>query len=53
MKALRKEELFTIGMEKCLPSPHPGEDVISASLNMVRKSSKILGVGPRQVIDIT
>ncbi|MCP4612543.1 MAG: DUF4062 domain-containing protein [Planctomycetes bacterium] len=42
MKALRKEELFAIGMEEYVPVP--GDDVISSSLNMVRKGSAYIGL---------
>lgn len=42
MNALRKEELFTIGMEDYIPSPD--DDVISSSLNMVRKGSGWFGL---------
>lgn len=42
MKALQKEELFPIGMENYVPVP--GEDIISSSLNMVRKSSGYIGL---------
>jgi len=42
MDALRKEELFAIGMEEYVPIP--GDDVISSSLNMVRKGSAYIGL---------
>ena len=42
MEALRKEELFAIGMEEYIPAP--GDDVISSSLNMVRKGSAYIGL---------
>ena len=42
MEALRKEELFAIGMEDYVPAPE--EDVISSSLNMVRKGSAYIGL---------
>jgi len=42
MEALRKEELFAIGMEEYVSKP--GDDVISSSLNMVRKSSAYIGL---------
>lgn len=42
MKALRKEELFAIGMEEYVPIP--GDDVISSSRNMVRKGSAYIGL---------
>lgn len=42
MDALRKEELFAIGMEEYVPSPE--DDVISSSLNMVRKGSAYIGL---------
>lgn len=42
MEALRKEELFAIGMEEYIPIP--GDDVISSSLNMVRKGSAYIGL---------
>lgn len=42
MEALRKEELFAIGMEEYIPTP--GDDVISSSLNMVRKGSAYIGL---------
>ncbi|MBE0542599.1 MAG: DUF4062 domain-containing protein [Verrucomicrobia bacterium] len=42
MDALRKEELFAIGMEDYVASPE--EDVISSSLNMVRKGSAYIGL---------
>jgi pentatricopeptide repeat protein len=42
MEALRKEELFAIGMEEYVPIP--GDDVISSSLNMVRKGSAYIGL---------
>jgi hypothetical protein len=42
MKALTKQELFPIGMENYVPVP--GEDIISSSLNMVRKSSGYIGL---------
>ncbi len=42
MDALRKEELFAIGMEDYVPTPE--DDVISSSLNMVRKGSAYIGL---------
>ena len=42
MKALRKEELFAIGMEEYVSSP--GDDVISSSLNMVQRGSAYIGL---------
>jgi hypothetical protein len=42
MAALRKEELFAIGMEEYVSIP--GDDVISSSLNMVRKGSAYIGL---------
>ena len=42
MKALRKEELFPIGMEDYVPTPD--DDLISSSLNMVRKGSAYVGL---------
>lgn len=42
MGALRKEELFAIGMEEY--NPNPDDDVISSSLNMVRKGSAYIGL---------
>ncbi len=42
MKALRKEELFAVGMEEYVPAPDG--DVISSSLDMVRKSSAYIGL---------
>ena len=42
MDALHKEELFAIGMESHVPTPD--EDVISSSLNMVRKFSAYIGL---------
>ncbi len=42
MKALRREELFAIGMEDYVPTPD--DDVISSSLNMVRKGSAYIGL---------
>jgi len=42
MNALRKEELFAIGMEEYVPTP--ADDVISSSLNMVRKGSAYIGL---------
>ncbi|MCH8959776.1 MAG: DUF4062 domain-containing protein, partial [Bacteroidetes bacterium] len=42
MKALRKEELFAIGMEDYVVKPD--DDVISSSLNMVRKGSAYIGL---------
>lgn len=42
MDALRKEELFAIGMEEYVPTPE--DDVISSSLNMVRKGSAYIGL---------
>ncbi|MHC4234754.1 MAG: DUF4062 domain-containing protein, partial [Planctomycetota bacterium] len=42
MTALRREELFAIGMEEYVPTPE--DDVISSSLNMVRKGSAYVGL---------
>jgi len=42
MEALRKEELFAIGMEEYISIPD--DDVISSSLNMVRKGSAYIGL---------
>lgn len=42
MAALRKEELFAIGMEEYISTPE--DDVISSSLNMVRKGSAYIGL---------
>lgn len=42
MSALRKEELFAIGMEDYVLTPE--DDVISSSLNMVRKGSAYIGL---------
>lgn len=42
MKALVREELFGIGMEDYVPTPD--DDVISSSLNMVRKGSAYIGL---------
>lgn len=42
LDALRKEELFAIGMEDYVPVP--GEDVIDSSLNMVRKGAAYIGL---------
>lgn len=42
MEALRKEELFAIGMEEYIPTP--ADDVISSSLTMIRKSSAYIGL---------
>ena len=42
LDALRKEELFAIGMEDYVPVP--GEDVIGSSLNMVRKGAAYIGL---------
>jgi hypothetical protein len=46
MKALRKEELFAIGMEEYVPVP--GDDIISSSLDMVRKGSAYIGLISRR-----
>lgn len=46
MKALRKEELFAIVMEEYVPIP--GDDIISSSLDMVRKSSAYIGLISRR-----
>lgn len=42
MTALRKEELFAIGMEDDVPTPEG--DLISSSLKMVRKGSAYIGL---------
>ena len=42
MDALNKEELHAIGMEDYVPTPE--DDVISSSLNMVRKGSAYIGL---------
>ncbi len=42
MKALQREELFGIGIETYVPNPD--DDVISSSLNMVRKGSAYIGL---------
>ena len=42
LDALRKEELFAIGMEDYVPVP--GDDVISSSLNMVNKGAAYIGL---------
>jgi predicted ATP-binding protein involved in virulence len=42
MKALRKEEIFAIGMEDYVPTPK--DDVISSSINMVGKGSAYIGL---------
>ena len=42
MNALRKEDLFAIGMEDYVVQPD--DDVISSSLNMVRKGSAYIGL---------
>ena len=42
MEALRKEELFAIGMEEYISTPD--DDVISSSINMVRKGSAYIGL---------
>ncbi len=42
MAALRREELFAIGMEEYVPVPD--DDLISSSLNMVRKGSAYIGL---------
>lgn len=41
MKALEKQDLFPIGMEKYIPNPD--DDVISSSLSMVGKGSAYIG----------
>jgi tetratricopeptide (TPR) repeat protein len=46
MRALRREELFAIGMEEYVPVP--GDDIISSSLEMVRKSSAYIGLISRR-----
>lgn len=42
MKALRKEQLFAIGMEESVPAP--GDTIISSSLNMVAAGSAYIGL---------
>jgi uncharacterized protein DUF4062 len=42
MEALRKEDLFAVGMEDYVPDLD--DDVISSSLNMVRRSSAYIGL---------
>ena len=46
MRALRREELFAIGMEEYISVP--GDDIISSSLEMVRKSSAYIGLISRR-----
>src|ERR1044072_4832046 len=42
LKALRKEKLFAVGMEEYVPAP--ADDVISSSLNSVRKPSPYIAL---------